>query len=282
MPERHKPQQSPILVALAAGSLALGTGNLVRSVHSHPQHLAFFLLAAAISSTFALLVWALRAGTPAAAFAGGAICLLVSETTRRPGHSLFESALPPLATLFVLTFVATRLGRQRKQTLGLAESPQGRNAAQVIANLGAAGLIAAFATWHSGQPGWAITMPILAALAEATADTLASEIGQAFGGTPRLLTRLHPVPPGTDGAISLLGTVAGGTGAAIVTLVGVFAVRIDGRAALTVFLAAIAGLFFDSLLGATVERRGWLDNDHVNFFSTLFAALMALVLHRFF
>jgi uncharacterized membrane protein len=40
-------------------------------------------------------------------------------------------------------------------------------------------------------------------------------------------------------------------------------------------VGACAGLFFDSLLGATVERRGWLGNDLVNFCSTLFAALVA-------
>jgi uncharacterized membrane protein len=46
------------------------------------------------------------------------------------------------------------------------------------------------------------------------------------------------------------------------------------------FLAAAAGLFFDSLLGATVERKGWLGNDLVNFTSTAFAALLAaLILH---
>jgi uncharacterized membrane protein len=38
---------------------------------------------------------------------------------------------------------------------------------------------------------------------------------------------------------------------------------------------AVAGLFVDSLLGATAERIGWLNNDAVNFLSTLAASLIA-------
>jgi uncharacterized membrane protein len=41
---------------------------------------------------------------------------------------------------------------------------------------------------------------------------------------------------------------------------------------------AVFGLFFDSLLGATLERRGWLNNDGVNFLSTGSAAGFALAL----
>jgi len=54
--------------------------------------------------------------------------------------------------------------------------------------------------------------------------------------------------------------------------------RLDSRQAIIAFAAAIAGLFADSLLGATLERRGWLNNDSVNFLSTAFAALIALAL----
>jgi uncharacterized membrane protein len=38
---------------------------------------------------------------------------------------------------------------------------------------------------------------------------------------------------------------------------------------------AVFGLFFDSLLGATLERHNWLNNDAVNFLSTASAALFA-------
>lgn len=121
----------------------------------------------------------------------------------------------------------------------------------------------------------------LAALAEATADTVSSEIGQAFGGDPVLIAGLRRVEAGTDGAVTLLGSCAGVAGGATVAITGGWAMRLDARAMLTALGAAICGLFFDSLLGATVERRGWLGNDLVNFTSTLFAAVLAVVFYRF-
>jgi uncharacterized membrane protein len=54
--------------------------------------------------------------------------------------------------------------------------------------------------------------------------------------------------------------------------------RLNGAEAVCAVLGAIAGFFVDSLLGATVERRGWINNDAVNFLSTLAAALVAILL----
>jgi len=116
---------------------------------------------------------------------------------------------------------------------------------------------------------------MIAAMAEATADTVSSELGQVLGGEPRLVTTLRRVPAGTDGAVSLAGTLAGCLGAAMVVAVGAFVLplgRTDSGIALG---AAVAGLFLDSLLGAIPERRGWLNNDAVNTLSTLTAALLA-------
>jgi uncharacterized protein (TIGR00297 family) len=124
-------------------------------------------------------------------------------------------------------------------------------------------------------------VPTLSALAEAAADTVSSEIGQAFGGTPFMLTTLRRVPPGTDGAISLTGTLSGILAAAIIAATGAPALGMPFAECSVAFAAAIAGLFFDSLLGATVERRGWIGNDLVNFFSTTFAAGVALLTIRF-
>jgi uncharacterized protein (TIGR00297 family) len=177
------------------------------------------------------------------------------------------------------------MGRQRKTTAGLAEAKSGRKASQVIANLG----IPAVSSSLMGVGvllGWLPhTMSVrlvgavaLAALAEATADTVSSEIGQAFGGHPLLLTTLRRVEPGTDGAVSLMGTAAGVAAGAAVAWAGWWAMRLGTREASIALLAACAGLFFDSVLGATVERRGWLGNDLVNFASTLFAAVVALSL----
>jgi uncharacterized protein (TIGR00297 family) len=218
------------------------------------------------------------------------ICLSITVLSGRPeGPSPFHSGLAPLIVLFALTHEATRMGRERKTAKGLAEDRKGRNAAQIVANLGAAAWASSycFYTFRHIAHGWqwpsivaAFQMPMLAALAEATADTVSSEIGQAFGGTPFLLTTLRRVPPGTDGAISLRGTLAGVVAAAIVAATGAPALGMSFGECLVAFGAGVAGLFFDSLLGATVERKGWLGNDLVNFASTAFSATLALLVMR--
>jgi len=156
----------------------------------------------------------------------------------------------------------------------VAEDKHGRNAAQVAANLGVAGLGAAAALSHP-LPGTCYAVVVAAALAEATADTLASELGEVLGGQPLMVTTRRRVPPGTDGAISLAGTVAGTGGAVLVVLVAVLTLELGARAAVCAVLGAVGGLFVDSLLGAIAERRGWLNNDAVNFLSTLAAAVIA-------
>jgi uncharacterized protein (TIGR00297 family) len=126
----------------------------------------------------------------------------------------------------------------------------------------------------------AMRVALAAALAEATADTLSSECGEVLGGQPRLLTTFRRVPAGTDGAVSVAGTLAGLAGAVAVAASAFFALNLTPAHAFVVALAGVVGLFADSLLGAIPERRGWVNNDAVNFLSTLVAALLAASLTR--
>lgn len=289
-----------LLQDLSAGH-HLSLSDIVRGDYivwqgSHDYFLAQIVAA---STIFAVATWRLRAATAIAAACGGLICLLISTNLLgHLGNTVFHSGLIPLLILFVLTFFATRLGRERKALSRLSETRHGRNAAQVIANLGAAAFFASVAGWYIVvKCGWSGNIngegaivrayfaipyiPMLAALAEATADTVSSEIGQAFGGTPFMLTTLRRVPPGTDGAISLYGTIAGIAAAAIIAATGAPALGMSPAECAVAFGAGVTGLFFDSLLGATLERRGYLGNDLVNFTSTAFAAALALLAIRF-
>jgi len=242
-----------------------------------------------LSTLLGLVTWGLRAATPAAAAAGAAItaCLMYSSETFP--YEPWRTALVPVLAVSVLAFAATRIGRAEKERLGIAEARQGRTAPQVAANLGVAALAAGEAAriwaqesrWpmHGEAP---LLAAMLAALAEAAADTVSSEIGQVFGGRPRMIATFRPVEPGRDGAISLVGTLAGMTAAAAVAALGVFALRGDANLFRLAAAGAVFGLFFDSLLGATLEERGWLNNDAVNFLSTASAAGFAAVMLTYF
>jgi uncharacterized protein (TIGR00297 family) len=96
-----------------------------------------------------------------------------------------------------------------------------------------------------------------------------------------MITTLRSADPGTDGGITFAGTIAGIAAGAIVAALGTFAVYPELRFFMIATAGAVFGLFFDSLLGATLERRGWLNNDAVNFLSTVSAAGLALSLAAF-
>lgn len=240
-----------------------------------------------ISGLFGLATWQLRAATPWASAAGAAIVGSLMFSTVLVPYWPWRTALVPVLAVVLITLVATRLGRARKERLGTAESRRGRASSQVAANLGFAAIAASpfVQSWLTESPlnhPSQVPMPFfalaLAALAEAAADTASSEIGQVFGGCPRMITTFRKADPGTDGAISLAGTAAGIVAAIVVSAAGAWAMAGDRAMFVLSIAGGIFGLVFDSLLGATFERRNWLNNDLVNFLSTASAAAFALAL----
>ncbi|WP_035350240.1 DUF92 domain-containing protein [Edaphobacter aggregans] len=253
-----------ILLVLAAVAPPVGALKLGLPLWPLARPLLF-------SAGFALLVWLLRAATTAASFMGFLICFILAQSpevwTRYSAYPVPRPAVAALVAVFVLSFAATKFGRAKKEARGLSESRHGRKASQIVANLGVAALFATAGRYDGS----------IAALAEAAADTVSSEVGQAAAGPARLLTTWRSVPEGTDGGISLIGTAAGLAAAAVIVAIGAAHDSLSpGK--VRIFLAASAGLFFDSLLGATAERHGWIGNDLVNFASTLVAALIATAL----
>jgi uncharacterized protein (TIGR00297 family) len=240
-----------------------------------------------LSALLGLVTWQMRSATPFAALTGALITASLMFSTLAVPYDPWHTALVPILAVAFLASGATRLGRAKKEGLGKGEGRRGRSASQVAANLGFATLVACIPLqqWLTeggyvrGDLSPSPVFPlVLAALAEAAADTVSSEIGQVAGGRPRLITSLRTVEPGRDGAVSLAGSLAGVFAAAIVAGLGTWALR-GGWSLFTVSCAgAVFGLFFDSLLGATVEECGWLNNDAVNFLSTASAAGFALAL----
>lgn len=180
-----------------------------------------------------------------------------------------------LAAFFVLGSGATRLAYRRKQSMGLAEQHKGKRvAAQAVANAGAAVIFA-----YIGQP-----LPMAAALAAATADTIATEIGPLFagslGGRVFLLATGKAVRPGTSGGISVAGTFAGLAGSAIIAVLAMLLGLTRGTEFAVITLAGATGSAVDSYLGGTLEKEGLLNNEGVNFLGTAVAGLLAWGLYR--
>jgi uncharacterized protein (TIGR00297 family) len=225
--------------------------------------------ALALTSLFALVAWRLRAVTPSGAMAGAAAALAVYAGGGPGGFAT-------LVLVFVVTWASTRLGATRKQRLGVAERARGRSAIQVFANLAlaAAACLASIFTPYRG----ALLLAAVAALAEAAADTASSECGQALSPRAWLITSGERVPVGTDGGVSLVGSLCGVLAAVMVVASGAAFRLVAPGAVLPAILGAVAGMFFDSLLGATLERRRLLSNEGVNFLGTVAAAGLAVLL----
>ncbi len=275
------------LVLLAVLPFA-GTAVLLACFGWATESAAVVIWTTALSALLGLITWRLRAATPIAAATGALITACIMFSTFEFPFEPWHTALTPVLAVSFLALAATRIGRGKKEGLGTAEARRGRSAAQVTANLGFAALVATepVRIWFLNSPllsrsahagALLLAMP-LAALAEAAADTVSSEIGQVLGSRPRMITTLRAVDPGTDGAVSVAGTLAGVVAAAIVAAAGAWALRGDWALFNLSIAGAIFGLLFDSLLGATFERKGWLNNDAVNFLSTASAAGFALAM----
>jgi uncharacterized protein (TIGR00297 family) len=181
-----------------------------------------------------------------------------------------------LFLFFVLGTVTTKLGYKKKAALGIAQEKGGRRGVKnAVANT-LTGVVFAFLALATPYPE-IFTAALVAAFATAACDTVSSEIGQAYGRTHLLITSLKRVPAGTDGAVSLEGTVAGLLASVVLSAVawrvGLLTLPLAGIVA----AAGFAGATIESYLGASVERLGLLDNELVNFANTLIGALIALV-----
>ncbi len=176
---------------------------------------------------------------------------------------------------FLCAAAVTRLGYRRKLAAGIAESRGGRRGAgNAIANTGLAAWAAAIALGMS-DPSLA-RLAIVAALVTSASDTVASEIGKAWGRTTWLLIGFRRVDPGTTGAVSMEGTLAGMAAAvALAAIAAALGLIPIGWAGLVVAAATVASLV-EGVLGATLERSGVLNNDVLNFVNTAIGAGLAL------
>jgi len=206
-----------------------------------------------VVTAFAALAILARGVTLRGALAGWLLTLLIFFNMSWPGFLL-------VLLSFLLTLAATRIGEGRRHT------PRGFG--QVASNL----IVAALASFVSPPAS-------IAALCELAADTSASELGRRFGRDTFLFPTFRRVPAGTEGGVSFVGTITG-VAAALILAASAAAMHLTFARPSLLLLAAIFGMFTDSLAGALLETRGLINNNAVNVLGTLTAALSAFFIFR--
>lgn len=260
-----------------------------------PNLLVAFALAALISWT----AWRWGALKPSGALAASLL-----------GGLLYGLGGLPWAILVLAFFVSSSLlsrafGKDKRDLQAVFEKGGQRDWGQVAANGGAGTAFLLMAMFSAWPPEWA-WLAFSAAMATVTADTWATELGVLSSRPPRLITTGRVVARGTSGGITLLGTLASLLGAAFIAVAAwvLASASFGGAFVLLIVLVGTAGALIDSLMGASVqaiyycpqceretERHplhscgtptramrgwGWLNNDWVNFISSVLGALLAL------
>ena len=211
--------------------------------------------------------------------AGGAVTAVEIGAVITTGLGL--AGLAVIVSFFVLGTAATKLGYRVKAARGIAQEKGGaRGWRHALANGAVPALLALLAAMAPPGLRSLLVLAYAAAVATAAADTCSSEVGKAFGRRTFLITSLRPVPAGTEGAISLEGTLGGFAGALIVALVGPLTGAYGWAAALAIAAAGLLGSLAESVIGTVAERRGWMGNDLLNALNTAIGAILLVFILR--
>lgn len=180
-----------------------------------------------------------------------------------------------LFCFFVLGSTASHWKRKEKGRVGLAQENRGRRSVRHAVSNGGVAAACGLLGWFYPQKLELFSAMLAASLASAAADTLASELGNVYGRRFVNILTFRPDSRGLDGVISLEGSLLGALGAAVIA--AIFAAQ--GYPLMTAVWVATAGTFgntLDSVLGASLQRLGYMSNDTVNFANTLGGALFIL------
>tara|TARA_B100000700_G_C14802010_1_gene741044 strand:+ start:107 stop:850 length:744 start_codon:yes stop_codon:yes gene_type:complete len=185
-----------------------------------------------------------------------------------------------LAVVFylVLGYLVTKIGFAKKQALGIAERRGGRRGPENVWGSAATGAIIAIFIKLGFGSHELLLLGFSASFAAKLADTFGSEIGKRWGTKTFLITTLRAVPAGTDGGISLEGTIASVFGSVLMTLV-FSSLGLIGNSfyATIVICSGVVATLSESFVGAVFQNRlTWMSNELVNFFQTSFAALITV------
>ena len=189
---------------------------------------------------------------------------------------------------FLVGSGVTRIGMAEKEAAGIAEKRSGARGPENVWGSAAAGALCALGVGILSALGdgpqtamWIalLSLGYVASFSTKLSDTCASEIGKAYGKRTYLITTLKPAPPGTEGAVSLEGTLAGIIASIVIALVGWAVGLINWPGIGICLVAAFLATNLESLIGATLQNQlAWLTNEWVNVINTLIGAIAAILM----
>ncbi|KAI0491549.1 hypothetical protein KFK09_025809 [Dendrobium nobile] len=189
-----------------------------------------------------------------------------------------------VATYFVVGTAVTKLKIAQKEALGVAEKRMGRRGPGSVIGSSAAGCACALLSIYS-VGGSAFSeiwrLAFVASFCTKLSDTVSSEIGKAYGKTAYLLTTFKVVPRGTEGAVSVEGTIAGILSSVLLSTVSYFMGEVSApQAAICVLASQIANIG-ESFIGAAFQEKDgfqWLNNDVVNVLNISIGSILAVLM----
>ncbi|MHC5745664.1 MAG: TIGR00297 family protein [Nostoc sp.] len=223
--------------------------------------------------------------TPAGLFHAWFLAILIWVTLGWQGYAV-------VMFYFLVGSGVTRIGMAQKEAEGIAEKRSGARGPENVWGSALTGALCALGVGiiNSGflvpnpqllipNPQSLLLLAYVASFSTKLADTTASEVGKAYGKSTFLITTLQPVPRGTEGAVSLEGTLAGIVASVAIALVGWGVGLIDLLGVAWCVLAAFIATNVESVIGATLQSKyTWLTNEVVNILNTLIGAIASVLL----
>lgn len=240
-----------------------------------------WLVAIGLNTILGAIAWVApkRLLTPAGILHGWLLGMLIWGSLQWQGYVV-------ILFYFLVGSAVTRIGMAEKEQAGIAEKRSGARGPENVWGSALTAALCALGVVLVSQlplgPGGAnaiewLLLGYVASLSTKLADTCASEVGKAYGKQTFLITTLKPVPRGTEGAVSLEGTLAGVVGSIAIALVGWATGLISPLGIGLCVLAAFVATNLESVIGATLQSRfAWLTNELVNVINTLLGAIIAI------
>lgn len=245
-----------------------------------------WLVGVGLNSILLVVAWIVpkKLLTPAGLFNGCLLGVLIWGTLGWQGYIV-------IMFYFLVGSLITRVGMAQKEAEGIAEKRSGARGPENVWGSALTAALCALGVWgiSSGilptsetlqpTPYTLLLLGYVASFSTKLSDTCASEVGKAYGKSTYLITTLQPVARGTEGAISLEGTLAGAIASLAQALLGWGVGLIDVFGIFWCVVAAFIATNLESVIGATLQSRfDWLTNEVVNIFNTLIGASTAILL----